>query len=244
MRKTLLALLLCSPLFARATEFPAPIGENTARTYPYAMIGQVLFNSGGPYIATGTVINPRSVLTAAHALYDRREGWSTNVRFRRSTYGSTYLEQRSARRLFVLARYQELADSQGTASPAAFSKDLGGVKCRSTFSGGSTARWSVDTTLLTGSAYNIALGYGAVTHSGDKLLYVEPTEGFYQSYKAFYENDSIFIEAGMSGGPLFAELNNELFVAAVIVSGSEQPYSGGVRVINGAADRFIRDYLP
>jgi len=244
MRPLFLALLALAPLAASAADYPDPLGKPTARTFPYSMIGQVLYKSGGSFLSTGTVINPTSVLTAGHALYDPDTGWSTEVLFRRSTHGTTFLDQQYARRIYVLAGYQTEADSSGAEASAAFTKDLGGMVFRRPAGGGANASWIADPTLLTGTAYNIALGYGGETHSGDKLLFVEPDVSFYRSYLAFFENDSIGIEPGMSGGPVFAERNGQLQVAAIIVSGSQDPDSGGVRVLNGKAAQFIQTYLP
>jgi hypothetical protein len=233
------------PLFAPATEYPEPIGRPTARSFPYSMIGQLLYASGSAgFLSTGTVINSRSVLTAGHVLYDPDTGWSTDMLFRRSTYGTTFLNQQYARRMFLLGGYQTVANDQGPDSQIAFAKDIGGLVFRRPLAGGSAAGWIVDPSLLTGPSYNVALGYGGETHSGDELLFVEPEVSFYRSFGAFFENDSILIEPGMSGGPLFAERNDILSVAGVIVSGSEDPVSGGVRALNRKAADFIRTHLP
>jgi len=244
MRLLFFALLSLAPFAASAVDYPQEIGKATARSFPYSMIGQVLYKSGGSFLSTGTVINTTSVLTAGHALYDPDTGWSTEVLFRRSNYGSTWLDQQYARRIYVLAGYQAAADDSGPSSSAAFAKDLGGMTFRRAVGGGGKAGWTADPPLLSGSAYNIALGYGAETHSGDQLLFVEPEFAFFRSYAAFYENDSIAIEPGMSGGPVFARRNDRLYVAAVIVSGSEDPVGGGVRALNGKAADFIETYLP
>lgn len=245
MKKLLLTLVALLPLLAPATEYPEPIGRATARSFPYSMIGQLLYASGSEgFLSTGTVINTSSVLTAGHVIYDSDTGWSTDMLFRRSTYGGTYLNQQYARRMYVLGGYQAAANDQGADSPVAFAKDLGGLVFRRAVGGGSAAGWIVDPSLLTGPSYNVALGYGGETHSGDDLLFVEPEVSFYRSFGAFFENDSIFIEPGMSGGPLFAERNDVLYVAGVIVSGSDDPIGGGVRALNGKAATFIRTYLP
>lgn len=244
MKKLFLPIVALLPLFAPATEYPEPIGKTTARTFPYSMIGQLLYASGGEgFLSTGTVVNNASVLTAGHVLYDPNTGWSTDILFRRSTYGADYLNQKYARRMYLLGGYQAAANDRGPDSAAAFAKDIGGLVFRRAIAGGSAAGWIADTSLLTGSSYNVALGYGGETHSGDELLFVEPEFSFYRSFGAFYENDSIFIEPGMSGGPVFAEDNDTLYVAGVVVSGSDDPVSGGVRALNGKAATFIRTYL-
>jgi hypothetical protein len=48
----------------------------------------------------------------------------------------------------------------------------------------------------------------------------------------------------MSGGPLFAEDDNgNLYVCGTIVSGAEDPVSGGVRIFNQKVADLIRNYL-
>ena len=76
------------------------------------------------------------------------------------------------------------------------------------------------------------------------MLFVEPRSSFYQTYSAFFENDSLTFEGGMSGGPVFAQVApNDLRIVGVIVAGSDDPPSGGIRAINAVAARFISTYL-
>jgi V8-like Glu-specific endopeptidase len=244
--KSLLLATLTLAAVASAVDLPQPMGKANARTFPYSMIGQLLFDNGSKgYLGSGTVIRPKSVLTAGHNLYDPTTGWSTDVEFRRSNYGEfDYLSRHSARRLYLLGGYRTTSTYYGPESLPAFAKDMGGILFREQVANGGYAGWVAKPSLLLGSAYNIVLGYGADTHSGEELLYLEPDLSFYQSWYAFFENDSILIEGGMSGGPVFAEMEDgELYVAGVGVSASDDPPTSGIRSLNAKAATFIRTYL-
>src|SRR5688572_9774244 len=105
---------LATHAHAQAVDYPTPLGAETAGTFPYRMIGQVLYDSGGiPQLSTGTVVSELGVLTAGHALYDPDTGWSTEVLFRRGTYGDTYINQKYARKIAVLGGYREAANFYG-----------------------------------------------------------------------------------------------------------------------------------
>jgi hypothetical protein len=249
--KVLLFVLLTVATAAPAVEVPQPFGQQNARTFPYSMIGQLLFDNGRrSYLGSGTVIRPRSVLTAGHNLFDPRTGWSTDVEFRRSNYGENdYLSRQFARRLWLLGGYRSNAIYYGPESAWAFAQDMGGLVFRETVGGGGYAGWVADLPLLLESSNSILLGYGAESHSGEELLYVEPNVSFYRIIGPFLENDSIYIEGGMSGGPAFARMDDgQLYVAGVVVSASGDPESadatGGIRALNAKAATFIRNYLP
>lgn len=209
------------------------------------MAGQLIFASGRhDYQGSGTTISQRSVLTAAHNLWDAETGWSTNVEFNQGRYGRRIESQVFARRLFVFGGYAGAARHFGADSVRAFSRDLGGLRFSTPPADGAYAGWSADSSVLTGDAYNIALGYGAATHSGDFLLSVTPKFNFVKTRGGFLENDSLSFEEGMSGGPVFAEIApGDLRIVAVIVAGSDDPPSGGVRAINQDGAKFILGYL-
>jgi hypothetical protein len=226
--------------------YPQATGRTFARTYPYLLIGQLLFDSGRrSYSGTGTVIRANSVITAGHNLYDVNQGWSTHLTFRRGQYGDSFVIEKIPNRLFVLAGYQAKVTYFGGDDLRSFSADTGAMRFGSPVANGSYAAWSTDTSLVTGSSYKIALGYGAeFQHTGDDLLFVEPSASFHQVLNAFYESDSIYIEAGMSGGPLFAEDDTgNSYVCGTIVSGSESPVAGGIRIFNQKVADLIRNYL-
>jgi hypothetical protein len=229
----------------RAADSPEPTGSTVARTYPYSMVGVLDFRSGyDEYVGSGTVVRPYSVLTAAHNLWDRWAGWSTRIYFERAVYEDEGLSRQSANRKYILAGYAQNAFYYGGDSIRTFSRDLGGVRFPATVAEGSAAGWWPNPATLTGPDYNVVLGYGAETHSGRELLSVEPGFAFYRTFGAYYENDSIVVEAGMSGGPVLAPNGNgTLFVVGLVVAGSDRPPSSGVRVLDSVAARFIRTYL-
>lgn len=231
----------------RAANYPGTTGIDTARSFPYSMIGQVLYQSGKKsFLGSGTVIAEKGVLTAAHNIYSPTKGWSTRSEFRRSNYGTNnYVERQLVRRQFVLGGYRSAATFYGKQSRNAFDQDMGGLVFAETVGGGGYAGWASKKSLLTGTAYNVALGYGGNPHSGEELLFVEPDKSFARSWGAFFINHSIAAEPGMSGGPVFAEdEDGDFYVAAIVISGSYFPATAGIRIINDQAAKFIRKYLP
>ncbi len=238
----LTALTLLAP--AMAVDYPTPTGAEVAHTFPYSAIGQLLFANGARYYSgSGTVIRPSSVLTAAHNLWDADRGFSSDLLFRRGLYGSTSLSQQHASRIYVLSGYRENARSYSGESVRAFSYDLGVLVFRRPVADGSYAGWWANPTLLEDGHYSIALGYGGEYHTGDDLLSVAPRGGYYPIYGGFYENDSLYFEAGMSGGPVFGrDASGKLFVAGVVVASSVDPVTGGIRILNSTAASFIRRY--
>ncbi len=252
MKRFLAILLLASTAamgFASDADRPQTLALETARTFPYNVIGQLFFSSGASdYIGSGTVIRPSSILTAGHNLYDPQTGWSTDVLFVRGAYGRTSLSEHYASRTFLLSGYRANASRYGAEHVYTFAADIGGVRFPAAVADGAFAGWTTNRSLLTGPAYKIAVGYGAEgEHSGDYPLFVEPVLGFRQTAGGFYENTSIYFEGGMSGGPAFVRNEKEdLYVAGVIVSGSSgvgDYVSGGIRVINSAVASFIRNHL-
>lgn len=251
--KRFLALFLfataAASSFAAAAEYPRQLAFDTARSFPYNVTGQLFFAAGNTdYIGTATVIRPSSVLTAGHNLYDPQTGWSTDVLFVRSTYGQSSLSRQTASRLFLLSGYRANANRYGTEHVYTFAADIGGARFPSPAANGAYAGWTTKRSLITGQDYKVAVGYGAEgAHTGDYPLFVTPDYGFQQVAGGFYENDSVYFEGGMSGGPLFVrDTDGELYVGGVIVSGWEGPggdVSGGIRVINSVVATFIRNYL-
>ena len=243
-RSFLLIALALLPLPGRA-DSPKAVGVEVARTFPYSMIGQLTFFSGdGAYVGSATTVQPRGILTAGHNLYDAFAGWSTDLVFNRGHYYNTNLAVKYPTRIFVLSGYQEKVTTYGGDSLAAFQRDTGGAIFKGKVAGGAYLGWSTDKTLLTGSAPRVALGYGAESHSGDQLLAVTAVKPFTSVFKAFYESPGTGIEAGMSGGPLLGTLpDGNPTLCGVIVSGSDAPVAGGVRIVNGGTSDFILRYL-
>ncbi len=245
MRHLLSAALLALPTWLGAAESPQSVGPDLTRTFPYSMVGQLLFQSGnGLYGGSGTVIRPSSALTAGHNLYDFNNGWSTGVVFRRALSGNTALSRQPARRIYVLAGYRESLGRFGAEDARSFANDLGGIVFAGPAAGGAAVDTSADTTLLTGATANLALGYGAEFHPGDELLAVSPKTAFQPVTGAFFLNRSLSFEAGMSGGPVLARNSRGQWrVSGVVVAGSNEPVSGGIRAVDAQAVQFIRQYL-
>ncbi len=238
-------LLAATPLVAQSVSRPAVIGATLTEKFPYSMAGQLIFSSGDyDFQGSGTVINKLSVLTAAHNIWDVDAGWSYDMEFNRARSGQKIATHVMANRIFVFGGYQNAVTRNGADSVRAFAYDLGGVRFKTMPSDGSFAGWKSDLSLITGSIYNICIGYGAETHTGDDMLFVEPRSSFYQTFSAFYENDTLTFEGGMSGGPVFATVApNDLRIVGVIVAGSDDPPTGGIRAINATGARFISTYL-
>lgn len=224
---------------------PALLAQDTSLEFPYTMVGQILFTSGADeYQGSGTVIKKRSVLTAAHNLWDVDGGWSTDVEFNRGRYGTRILSQQTASRLFIFAGYKSSSLRNGPDADVSFARDTGGMRFSAVLADGGFAKYKPNIPYITGSAYNIAVGYGADLHSGDDPLFVEPAFGFTKTVGAFYEVEDTTFEAGMSGGPVFAEIApGDLRVVGVIVSGTDDPPTAGIRAIASTGAKFIGTYL-
>src|SRR5581483_2966979 len=208
MKKTaaFLSAIFCASAFAFAASNPAPTGQSLARTFPYSMIGQVEFYSGrSAYVGSGTVIKTHSVLTAGHVMWDPDYGWSTHMLFTRSLYSGSYISSQYARRKYILGGYSTNANYYGPDSVLAFANDMGAMVFRNTIADGAYAGWWANPTLLTSGGGSKLLGYGAEFHTGDELLSVTTLDAFTRTRGGFYENDSISVEGGMSGGPVLED---------------------------------------
>ena len=225
---------------------PVVLPTTDSQQFPFTMVGQLIFRSGGDdFQGSGTLINKRSVITAAHNLWDEVGGFSVDIEFNRGRQGAEMLSQDVAERKFIFAGYRSAVHTNGSDSTLAFARDIGGLRFSEPVADGSYVGWKAQPSLLTGDGYNIAVGYGAEVHSGDDPLYVEPDGGFEAVRGAFFENYGITFEAGMSGGPVLMELQpNDWRVVGVIVAGTDDPDpSGGIRVLNSSSATFIRTYL-
>ncbi len=248
-----LVALLCLALLAagasvHATGYPTKLGKKATGRMPFNLVGQLFFESGGDdYIGSGVVIRKKSILTAGHNLYDPDNGWSTDVLFRRAAHGDTVRSEHNAKRIFLLGGYRQSSTRYGTSSTRTFASDMGGVRFPEPIAKGAHAWWANDSSLLTNtSRYKIAVGYAAEgKYSGDFPTIVVPDRGFSSTWSSFFESRGAYFAGGMSGGPVFAAGNDgRLYVAAVIVSGSEYPFAqGGIRIIDAAAANFIWGYL-
>ena len=237
-------LFISTPV--RAQSAPAPV-PGLIEKNPYKYVGQLTFRSGrGSYVGSATVIKPHSLLTAGHNLYSQYVGWSSNTVFKRSYDFGSYASRATASKLFVLGGYASVVDSGRGETNGGFSRDMGGIVCFSQPAGGSHARWQNKPRLLTGTSFNMSLGYGAVVHSGEEMLRSSPTKSFFKVTGSFYENRSYGIEAGMSGGPVFARADGKWILCAVNVSGPAGNIfnrGAGVRAIDADAAALIRKQL-
>lgn len=58
-----------------------PVGGAVLRQSPYSVVGKLFGKFGSDYTATAFVIGERTVLTAAHCVFDGNAGFATNLRF-------------------------------------------------------------------------------------------------------------------------------------------------------------------
>ena len=244
MKRIFLLITLALLPLALVARSPRPVGINVTRTFPYSMVGQLTFFSGdGYYIGSGTVVQPFGVLTAGHNLYDGVGGWSTDLVFKRAHYDDTELTVRTASRIYVLGGYQSGVQQYGGDDVRTFARDTGGLSFLTRPAAGSFLGWTTDRNILTTAAPKAAFGYGAEVHSGEQLLVVGATP-FHSVYSTFYESDNTGIEAGMSGGPIIATLpDGTRALCGVVISGSDFPVTGGIRILNSTVSDFILKYL-
>ncbi len=243
------ALLACFfstiPALAQGVENPAPVGAELTKKMPYAMVGQIIFRSGQPwYQGSGTVVYSKSVLTAAHNVWDPVNGWSTGVRFNRARSGEAIASRTFASRIFVFGSYRTVAARYGQDSSRSFASDLGGLRFNVAPAAGAYAGWRADARALTAGAPVLSLGYGAEFHSGDELLAVRSASGFVPVLGAFLESTALTFEGGMSGGPVLSEVAPDDFrVVGIVVAGSATPPAGGIRALDAAGAAFVATYL-
>lgn len=238
-------LLAFGSLAAQAIDQPAALGPEVMKRLPYSMAGQLVFRSGSSYYqGSGTVVYSRSVLTAAHNLWDPVNGWSTDTRFNRAKAGTGSASQERPNRLFVFGSYRTAAARYGQNSARSFASDLGGLRFNEMPASGMYAGWRADARLVGPGAPVLCLGYGGQFHSGDELLIVRSASGFFPVVGAFMESTALMFESGMSGGPIFSEVAPDDFrVVGVIVAGADDPPAGGIRAIDAEAVSFINTYL-
>lgn len=247
-RRFLFCLLLyaTAPL-ADAVIYPRELPPSYNNLYPFYLIGQVFFKSGrADYIGSGTVVGSHSVLTAGHNLYDPDTGFSTNFEFYRYTYGAVASGpvQIPAQRL-AFAGYQQAALKYGPDSVVTFASDAGGLVFKDfLYKNGQRAGSSADPALLNMRYHKALVGYGAEgAHDGGTPLYTWPTTPFYRVYGNFFEDSSVYVEGGMSGGPLMVHLPTGWLVMGIVVSGSTRPVAGGVRMLDPKLKSFMATYL-
>jgi len=245
LRRLAVVLLALSSVTVQAVDQPAILGTEVTKRLPYSMAGQLVFRSGSSYYqGSGTVVYSRSVLTAAHNLWDPVNGWTVDMRFNRARTPAGSASQARPNRMYVFGSYRTAAARYGQDSVRSFASDLGGLRFNSMPAGGMYAGWRADTRLLGAGAPVRCLGYGGQTHTGDDLLIVRTAAGFFPVVGAFMESTAVTFESGMSGGPILSEVAPDDFrLVGVVVAGSDDPPAGGIRAIDADAVTFINTYL-
>jgi hypothetical protein len=240
-------LLVATAPLADAVSYPRQLPANYNNVYPFYLIGQVFFKSGRTeYIGSGSVVGPHSVLTAGHNVYDPDTGFSINFEFYRNTYGPTHsFPVQVPKQRLVFASYQQAATKYGPDSVVSFASDAAGLVFPAfVYPTGQRAASSGDPALLSMRYNKLLVGYGAEgAHDGDFPLYALPTTPFSRIYGYFYEDYSVYVEGGMSGGPLMVHLPSGWAVMGIVVSGSTKPASGGVRMLDPKLKSFMATYL-
>ncbi len=234
-----------SSVLADVVQKPAPLGAELTKKAPFSMAGQLIFRSGASYYeGSGTVVYSRSVLTAAHNLWDPVNGWSTDMRFNRARNGTSSVSRQSPSRMYVFGTYRTAAARYGMDSVRSFASDLGGLRFNVAPAAGAYAGWKADTRLLGAGVPVLCLGYGGEFHGGDELLAVRSSGGFTPVLGAFMESTGLTFEAGMSGGPIFSEVApDDLRVVGIVVAGSDDPPAGGIHALDAAGGGFVATYL-
>ncbi len=219
---------------------PEPLARADARTFPYSMVGAVSFFSGRQrYSGSATLIKPTVALTAAHNLYDGREGFSTDVNFALGQYqGSAKRRARAEATYLYTTTYVNEAD-RNSDSLRAFATDTGWLTFSRRLSQKAAPYTSRIVALKNGNP-TYALGYGLDRHNGRLPLSVAPTEGYFRMKGAYFENRSYGTEGGMSGGPVFGFFRGRLVQLGVVVSGFSDFTRSGIRVIDRGLVRKLR----
>ena len=239
------AQTVANPALAPSVANPAPVAAELTKKSPFSMIGQLIFRSGPSYYqGSGTVVYSKSVLTAAHNVWDPVNGWSTNIQFNRARSGTSVASRTFANRLYVFGSYRTVAARYGQDSSRSFASDLGGLRFNVAPAAGAYLGWRADTHLLSPGSPVLCLGYGAEIHSGNDLLSVGSGAGFFPVLGAFMESVALTFEAGMSGGPILSEVAPDDFrVVGIVVAGSIAPPAGGIRALDAAGAAFVATYL-
>ncbi len=224
---------------------PATVGAAQTKKSPFSMVGQLIFRSGESYFqGSGTVVYSKSVLTAAHNVWDPVNGWSTHIQFNRARSGAAIASRTYASRLYVFGSYRTAAARYGQDSSRSFASDLGGLRFNVAPAVGAYVGWRADTGLLSPGNPVLCLGYGAEFHTGNDLLSVGSAAGFFPVIGAFMESTGLTFEGGMSGGPILSEVAPDDFrVVGIVVAGSTSTPAGGIHALDAEGGAFVVTYL-
>lgn len=222
--------------------YPTEIGESRTLENPYYYVGKMSasFSTVGGRVGSGTVIKRYTVLTAAHCLYIKPDGWADGVDFERAKYYESSRNSTYATRYAILGGYSRNSGSSGKNTAKGFSYDAGCFLCADKPANGGYAGWWANTKALTSRIPKMSLGYGAANHDGEQMLKSAPTRTFSRSYGSYYTNTSYRIEGGMSGGPVFVKSNGKWYIAAVNVSGSSS--RAGVRALSTSTTAMLKKF--
>ena len=256
------AALLLPPVAARVAAQTSPIiahpfaiGANRSQKKPYSFTGRILdldaFTQG-----SGALIRRHTVLTAAHVVYDPATGFGTALTFERALYVdrkaniNLRLSTQRAAATAVLAGYQDVAPTGVTT--AAEARDLGYLVIAAAPVDEDFAPYArqaeplyKDNALTDPAVGRFVVGYPAETFSGSIMAYIVPTLPYVEVAPGNYNNLNYLSEGGMSGGPVFAVINNVQTVVGETTYGTPGTFDNGtltvsgIRAIDKEADRFL-----
>ena len=237
--------LLASDASAQGGDIPSPeeVPGGELRHYPYRLVGRLAMFSGPvEYIGSGTVAARKGVLTCAHNMFEKDQGFSFEIIFQRGLNGLRSLQSVKPTRIFVYSGYVAVAKKDGAATEQAFARDLAGLRFKTLLAGGVHLKPQPQLDLLKqDGVFRRSLGYGGREHDGQTLLEASGDEAWTVFRTGYFRNGSYLLEPGMSGGPTLIEGSRGAVIVAVNVSGSS--ILSGFRVINTQAMRFIRNSL-
>jgi hypothetical protein len=206
----------------------------TSEALPYAYVGQLHSDLGS---ATGFVVRPQVVATAANVVFD--EATLSYVRGLSWHFQRDRLQHEPApvlpRGFHVFEEYAALRDPAqtagvvaGEASPQSQDRDVAalfflGDAGHGGFSG-LIASDSVPNEWLTSNALKMIVGYPVENTPADLLGRMHATlpapDVFSPAYQSTYTTTGITSRGGTAGGPLCVQINGQYFPAAIYLGGS------------------------
>jgi len=143
----------------------------------------------------------------------------------------------------LLANYQDVVNSAGRNDiPQTYQYDFAVIKFARPVANGRRLSFSTERKFLTATYKKTLVGYAAESHSGDFPYALTSSNAFFQSLNMYYVCPHLYVEGGMSGGPLISYTPSAK-VLGVIVSRDEPPFGGvlaGVRLLDDRAKQLIK----